>query len=319
MSKGQRLAVVAVGGNSLIVDDDHRSIPDQYEAASYTVRCLMEMIEAGWRLVLTHGNGPQVGFILRRSEIAIEEVHPVPMDYATGDTQGEIGWMFQRAFNNEFRRRGLDRSAIAVVTQVLVNRNDPAFLNPTKPIGSVLDEKTAKRLANRQGWTIKETASGGWRRVVPSPAPEAVLELEVIKSLMEMGHVVIACGGGGIPVVVGESGDHEGVEAVVDKDLASSLLACGLNADLFLISTGVEKVALRFNTPDQRWLDTVTLKQARQYQAQGEFEEGSMGPKMQAMIEYLEGGGREGVITDPSHMALALEGKAGTRIVVDGD
>lgn len=319
MSNRQRLAVVAVGGNSLIIDNEHRSIPDQFEAASSTVHSLMEMIEAGWNLVLTHGNGPQVGFILRRSEIAIDEVPPVPMDYATGDTQGSIGWMFQRAFNNEFRHRNIDRRAIAVVTQVLVDHDDPALLTPTKPIGSLFDESRANLLASRHGWTVKEDSGRGWRRVVPSPAPKAILELEVIKSLMGMGHVVIACGGGGIPVVVDDSGDYQGVEAVVDKDLASSLLARGLDADLFVISTGVEKVALGFNTPDQRWLDSITVKQAREYLARGEFEEGSMEPKVRAIIEYLEGGGTEGVITDPKHISLALDGKAGTRIVLDGD
>jgi len=306
------VAVVAVGGNSLIISKDKSSIPDQYRAAAATVHHLTGMIEAGWRVVITHGSGPQVGFILRRSEIAIAEVPPVPMDYAGADIQGAVGWMFQRALHNELRRRNIDCRPIAIVTQVLVNLSDPAFRDPTKPIGSMFDEATAKRLAQQQGWIVKEDAGRGWRRVVPSPRPQAIVELETIRELLGAGHVVIAAGGGGIPVYVDEQGDYAGVEAVVDKDLAASLLARSLGADLFLISTGVEKVALHFNTPRQRWLDTMTLSEARQAYADNLFDKGSMGPKIAAIIEYLEAGGRRGLITDPGHIEPALEGRAGT-------
>ena len=312
---GKGLAIVAVGGNSLIVNEQRQSIPDQYEAASATVRHVVDMIEAGWQVVLAHGNGPQVGFILRRSEIAIDEVPPVSMDYATGETQGAIGWMFQRAMTNEFHRRGLSRKAIAITTQVRVAPDDPAFDHPTKPIGSLMDEAKARRLAGQQGWIVKADAGRGWRRVVPSPQPLAIIELETISLLLGEGYAVIACGGGGIPVIADESGSLQGVEAVIDKDMASSLLATQLQADLFLISTGVEKVATGFHTPKPNWLDRITLAEARRYTADGEFDKGSMGPKIMAMIRYLEHGGTLGLITDPPHLSDALEGRTGTRLV----
>jgi carbamate kinase len=317
------VAVVAVGGNSLILGKDKTSIPDQYQAAAMTVHHLMGMIEAGWRVVITHGSGPQVGFILRRSEIAIGEVPPVPMDYAGADIQGAVGWMFQRALLNELRRhpeassRSGNCRPIAVVTQVLVSRSDPAFREPTKPIGSMFDEATAKRLAREQGWTVREDAGRGWRRVVPSPRPLAIVELDTIRELLNSGHVVIAAGGGGIPVYEEESGDYQGVEAVVDKDLAASLLARSLHADLFLVSTGIEKVALHFNTPQQRWLDSMSLAEAKQAYAANLFDKGSMAPKIEAIIEYLEAGGKRGLITDPEHIEEALAGRAGTHFTRD--
>ena len=309
-----RLAVVAVGGNALITDKAHQSIPHQYEAAALTAHYVADMIVAGWNVVLTHGNGPQVGFIMRRSELSIHEVTPVPMDYAGADIQGAIGYMFDRAFRNEFRRRGISRRPVAVVTQTLVDRDDVAFSNPTKPIGSHFDEATAKRIAGEQGWTVREDAGRGWRRVVPSPRPVSIVELEEIRFLADAGYVVIACGGGGIPVIEDASGDLVGVEAVIDKDFASSLLARDMRADLLLVSTGVEKVAINFNTRRQEWLDTLTLGQARKLHAEDQFDKGSMGPKIMAIIEYLEGGGTEGLITNPQNIGRALAGKTGTRI-----
>lgn len=315
MTARRGLAVVAVGGNSLIVDKAHESIPDQYNAAAFTSRSIADMVEAGWNVVLTHGNGPQIGFILRRSELSIKELPPVPMDYAGADLQGAIGYMFDRALRNEFRRRGIARRPVAVVTQTLVDRSDPAFADPTKPIGSHMDEAMAKHIAGQQGWTVKEDAGRGWRRVVPSPLPKRVIELEEIRFLANAGYLVIACGGGGIPVIENDAGDLEGVEAVIDKDLASSLLARDLGADLLLVSTGVEKVALRFNTPEQRWLDRLSLDEARRLYASDEFDKGSMGPKIRAVIEFLEGGGGEGVITNPSSIGRALTGATGTHIL----
>jgi carbamate kinase len=310
-----RLAVVAVGGNSLIIDKDHQSIPDQYRAAALTAVSIADMVEAGWNVVLTHGNGPQVGFILRRSELSIREVPPVPMDYAGADLQGAIGYMFDRALRNEFRRRGIGRRPVAVVTQTLVDRDDPAFAAPTKPIGSHFDEATARRLAAEQGWTVREDAGRGWRRVVPSPLPRRIVELDEICFLAGAGYLVIACGGGGIPVIEDARGDLVGVEAVIDKDLASSLLARDLGADLLLVSTGVEKVAIHFNTPQQRWLDRITLEEARRLHAANHFDPGSMGPKIRALIEFLEGGGAEGLVTNPPNLGRALAGETGTRIV----
>ncbi|UVT15397.1 MAG: carbamate kinase [Nitrospira sp.] len=315
MSATNKLAVVAVGGNALIRDKHHESIPDQSREAALTSHHIADMIAAGWNVVITHGTGPQVGFIMRRSELALEEVPPVPMDYADADLQGGIGYMFLKALHNEFQQRRLDRKAVAIITQTLVDRNDPAFADPSKPIGSHMDEQTAQRLASRQGWIVKEDAGRGWRRVVPSPLPKTIVELAAIKTLAHAGFVVIACGGGGIPVVEDDGGNLNGVEAVIDKDLASSLLARGIGADLLMVSTGVEKVAIDFNKPTQRWLDRMTVAEAKRYYADDQFDKGSMGPKIQALIEFIEGGGQTGLITNPENIGRALAGKTGTFIV----
>jgi carbamate kinase len=317
MPFSDRIAVVAVGGNSLIVDREHESIPDQSAAAAITAHHIADMVAAGWNVVITHGSGPQVGFILRRSEIALGEVPPVPMDYAAADLQGAIGYMFQRALRNEFRRRGLQRSAIAVVTQVLVDRNDPAFADPAKPIGSHMDEEVARRRAAELGWIVREDAGRGWRRVVASPLPQGIVEIDEIEHLVSAGYLVIACGGGGIPVFQGDDGDLQGVEAVIDKDLASSMLARELNADLFVISTGVPMVAINFGRPDQRWLEQLTRAEAERYLAEGHFAEGSMAPKIRAIIAYLDRPGRRGLITDPPNIGRALAGQAGTVLTSD--
>ena len=315
MTSRAKLAVVAVGGNALIRDERHRSIGDQYDTARETVRYVVDMIESGWRIVFTHGSGPQMGFILRRSELALHEVTPVPMDYAGADLQGALGYMFVKALRNEFRRRGLKREAVAVVTQVLVDGADPAFADPTKPIGSPMDEASARKRAADLGWQVQEEPGRGWRRVVPSPRPKAIVDLDVISHLVSADYVVIACGGGGIPVIEDEQGNIRGIEAVIDKDFSSSLLARELRADHLVLATGVERVALDFGKPTQRWLDRLTLAEAKLLYDQNQFDKGSMGPKMRAVIEYLEGGGAEGIITDPLHLVSALAGKAGTRIV----
>ena len=315
MTDSPKLAVIAVGGNALISDKDHLSIADQYAQASITARHISDMIEAGWNVIITHGNGPQMGFILRRSELSIHEVAPVPMDYAGADLQGAIGYMFVKAFRNELGRRGIRRQPVAVVTETLVDLMDPAFKDPTKPIGSHMDEGRAKELAAKQGWTVKEDAGRGWRRVVPSPAPKKIVDLDVIRTLVDAGYVVIGCGGGGIPVVEDGDGNLRGVEAVVDKDLASSLLARTIGADLFLVSTGVERVAIHFNKPHQQWLNIMTVSDAKRYTAEDHFDKGSMGPKIHALIDYLEAGGKEGLITNPENIGRALSGETGTRIV----
>ncbi len=315
MTDRPKLAVVAVGGNALISDKDHLSIADQYQQASVTARHIADMIEAGWNVIVTHGNGPQMGFILRRSELSIHEVAPVPMDYAGADLQGAIGYMFVKAFRNEFRRRGLRRQPVAVVTETLVELADPAFREPTKPIGSHMEEALARELAAKQGWIVREDAGRGWRRVVPSPAPKKIIDLDVIRTLADAGYVVIGCGGGGIPVVEDGDGALRGVEAVIDKDLASSLLARAIGADLFMVSTGVERVAVHFNKPNQRWLDRITVGEAERYYAEDQFDKGSMGPKIRALIDYLEAGGVEGLITNTENIGRALAGETGTRIV----
>jgi carbamate kinase len=318
MNSKRPLAIVAVGGNALIRDEQHLSIPHQYEAVIDSVRNIVDMIEAGWNVVLTHGNGPQVGFILRRSELAAQEVAPVPLDYAVGDTQGAIGYMFQKALDNELHRRGVQRRVVALVTQTRVDLDDPAFKRPAKPVGAFFDEATAKQREQELGWTVMEDAGRGWRRTVPSPEPLEIVERDVIALLLQQGCVVIACGGGGIPVVRGENG-LTGVEAVIDKDLASALLAQQLEADLLLIPTGVEQVAVNFGTPEQRWLDTLTVSEARELIAQGQFGAGSMLPKVEAILRFVShtgphGRAGEGLITSPTAIRRALERRTGTWI-----
>lgn len=309
-----KVAVIAVGGNSLILDEKHKTVADQYAATVETSKHVAGMIQAGWNVVLTHGNGPQVGFILRRSELSLHELHPVPLDYCGADTQGAIGYMFQRALHNEFRMRGMEKQAATVVTQVLVDKNDPAFQNPSKPIGSFMSAEQAARKRAEEGWQMVEDAGRGWRRVVPSPLPRAIVERAAIETLIRAGFIVICSGGGGIPVYENEHGELVGLEAVIDKDFAGSLLARSIGADLFLISTAVEKVALNYNKPNQKWLDHLTLAQAKEYLAEGHFHKGSMGPKIQAAIWFLEGGGKEALITNPENLERALSGETGTRI-----
>jgi carbamate kinase len=315
MAYKPKTAIVAVGGNSLIIDEQRQSIPHQFEAAAVTSRYVVDMIEQGWTVVLTHGNGPQVGFILRRSGIAKGVVPEVPIDYADADTQGAIGYMFQRALYNEFKRRNIKRRAIAVVTQVLVDGEDPAFANPTKPIGGYMPEDIAKALAEDFGWAVIEDAGRGWRRVVPSPKPKRIIERDMIETLIDDGCIVIACGGGGIPVLEDEQGALQGLEAVIDKDFASSLLARDLKAELFVVSTGVEKVAVDFGRPTERWLDRMTLEEARRYLAEGQFPSGSMGPKIEAVVSFLEGGGHRALITNPPNLGRALRYETGTHLV----
>jgi carbamate kinase len=309
------LAVVALGGNALVRDNDHDSIPEQYETVRAVAPHLVDLVEEGWRLVVTHGNGPQVGFILRRSEMALSEVDPVPVDYAVGDTQGAIGYMFLKALGNELRARGLDRPVVTVVTQTVVDAADPAFERPTKPIGAFMDEDRARRFADELGWTVVEDAGRGWRRVVASPAPKEIVEVGTIRSLSQAGTVVVAAGGGGIPVRRDERGDLVGVEAVIDKDLASALLAVRLEADLLAIPTGVDKVAVSWGRPEQRWLDSLTVAEARRLAEAGEFGEGSMRPKVEALAGFVEQrSGGAGVITSPERLRDALGRSTGTWI-----
>jgi carbamate kinase len=311
----KKTAVVAVGGNSLIKDKDHQTVPDQYAAAVETCIHIAGMVAQGWNVVVTHGNGPQVGFILRRSELSAHELHDVPMDSCGADTQGAIGYMMQRALYNEFRKRGMAKEAVTVVTQVLVDKKDAAFQNPSKPIGSFMDKDLALKHRDADAWAVVEDAGRGWRRVVASPLPQRIIERDVIKTLIDKGFVVVAVGGGGIPVVEDEQGNLLGSEAVIDKDYASSLLANSINADLLLISTAVEKVALNYGKPNQVWLERMTLAEAKKYWAEGHFHKGSMGPKIQASIWFLERGGKEALITNPENIERALLGQTGTRIV----
>lgn len=310
-----KTAVVAVGGNSLILDEKHQSVPDQYLAAAKTMEHIAGMIEKGYNVVVTHGNGPQVGFILLRSEFARERLHTIPLDSCGADTQGAIGYNFQMALSNEFKKRGIKKTVATIVTQVVVDKDDPAFKKPSKPIGPFYSKEDAAKRREEDRWDVMEDAGRGWRRVVASPLPKEIVEFEAIKKLIDAGVVVIAVGGGGIPVVRDEKGYLHGAAAVIDKDYASALLAGQLNADLFVVSTAVEKVYLNFGKPDQRAVDKMTLAEAKRYVEEGHFKPGSMLPKMKAVISFLENGGAEALITDPSHIEDALDGRTGTRIV----
>jgi carbamate kinase len=314
---GSKIAVVAIGGNSLIKDKQHQTVEDQYEAARETAHHIAEMIAEGWNVVIGHGNGPQVGFILRRSEIAhkVEGMHEIPLDVCGADSQGAIGYALQQNLQNELQKRGIQKSVTTVVSQVLVDRNDPAFKSPSKPIGGFMDHSEAQRRANEMDWTVVEDAGRGWRRVVPSPLPKEVVEFAAIKALVEAGVTVIAVGGGGIPVVDTGNRQYRGIAAVIDKDFASSLLAQLLNADLLLISTAVEKVAINFGKPDQEWVSRMTVSEVKKYLSEGtHFAKGSMEPKMKAIAWFLESGGKQAIVTNPENIGRALKGETGTLI-----
>src|SRR5271157_830324 len=313
MGTERKIAVVAVGGNSLIRDAQHQTVEDQEEALRDTARHLAQMIEAGWDLAIGHGNGPQVGFILRRSEIAhkVEGMHEVPLDVCGADSQGAIGYELQK----ELFHRKVKKNVATIITQVLVDGKDPAFARPSKPIGGFMDAEEAER-RRQMGWSVVEDAGRGWRRVVPSPMPAEIVELDSVKAMLDQGIVVITVGGGGIPVVDVGEGEYRGTAAVIDKDYASSLLAREIKADLFLIATAVEKVAVNFGTPQQRWIDRMTLAEAKRWLAEGtHFARGSMAPKIQAVVWFLEAGGKSALITNIENIGRALRGETGTWIV----
>ena len=314
----RKLAVVAIGGNSLILDSQHQSVEDQETALRETAHHIADMVEQGWDVAIGHGNGPQVGFVLRRSEIAakVEGLHEVPLDVCGADTQGAIGYELQQALQNELFHRGIKKRCATIITQVLVDQNDPAFKNPSKPIGGFMDQPEATRRKNEMGWSVVEDAGRGWRRVVPSPQPQEIVEQTTIEAVLKEGIIVITVGGGGIPVIDVGKGEYRGTAAVIDKDFASSLLAREVKADLFLIATAVEKVAINFGKPNQQWLDKLTLAEAKQYLAEGtHFAKGSMAPKMQAIIWFLEAGGKHAIITNPENLGRALRGETGTHII----
>lgn len=309
------LAVIAIGGNSLITENAKSSVSDQYQAATETSHHIAALVAAGYRVVVTHGNGPQVGFILLRSDLAKDVIHEVPLDSCVADTQGAIGYQLGQTLANELNRRNIIKPIATVVTQVLVDKNDPAFAHPTKPIGPFYSEEEAQQHQATSQWVLKEDSGRGWRRVVASPKPLRIVEEHTIRLLLDHDVIVIAVGGGGIPVVENSDGELEGSAAVIDKDFASALLAKNLKADLFIISTGVNKVAIDFKKPTQRQLDSLTVAEAEAYLAEGQFPAGSMGPKIEAAIEFLKGGGKEVLITQPHLLEEAIAGKNGTRIL----
>lgn len=311
----KNLVVIAIGGNSLIKDSQHMTVFDQYKAAGETSVHIASLVRQGYRIVVTHGNGPQVGFILLRSEMAKEVLHQVPLDTCGADTQGALGYQIAQNLDNELRRDGSQKKVVAVVTQTVVDGNDPGFERPTKPIGPFYTEETARSHQNEQGWSMVEDAGRGWRRVVASPEPLEIIEEEAIRILLEQDVIVVAAGGGGIPVIRAADGCLEGVGAVIDKDLTSALLAKNLGAELLIISTAVDKVALNFGQPDQRDIDRMTVAEARQYIDEGHFPPGSMKPKIEAAIDFLEHSGQEVIITQPHLLEDAVHGKTGTHIV----
>ena len=312
------IAVVAIGGNALVLDDSHKTVPDQFLAAKRAMKNVADIVEAGWNVVLTHGNGPQIGYILRRSELALDELHPVPMDYAGADTQGAIGYMFQKALRNEFVRRNIPQKVVTVVTQVKVSAEDNAFLKPTKPIGSYMSSTQAKNMANKYSWSISEEAGHGWRRVVPSPYPKDIVELDFIQELIGSETVVITCGGGGIPVVERKDGTIRGVEAVVDKDYVSCMLARSIDADVFVVTTNVDRVAVNFGKIDEYWLDRTSVAELKKHAMDNQFPEGSMGPKVHSIVRFVEGNCKRAIITNIDSLAASLRGEAGTSITGDG-
>ena len=313
----RKVAVIAIGGNSLILSKDAQTVQDQYRALCVTGKHIVSLVELGYQVVVTYGNGPQVGFLLWRSEVAhaTSGLHGLPLVTCVADTQGGIGYQIQQTLKNEFLRRGLCEDSIAVLTQVVVDGNDPAFQHPTKPIGAFMSKEEAEKMAREKGWHIAEDAGRGWRQVVASPKPMAVVELTTIRALAEADNVVIACGGGGIPVIATDHHHLKGAAAVIDKDLASELLAEHLDADMLIILTAVEKVAVNFNKPNQKWLDTLTPEEARTYIGEGQFAPGSMLPKVEAAVKFAESKpGRTALITLLEKARDGIDGKTGTRV-----
>jgi len=315
----ERSAVIAIGGNALIRDGQRGTIAEQFENAVETAGHIASLVADGWRVVVTHGNGPQVGFILLRSEL-VGDSSPIPrlsLDMSVADSQGGIGHILGNALLNELGARGIRDQVACVLTHVVVDERDPAFTDPTKPIGPAYSAEEAETKRTVEGWSMVEDSGRGFRRIVPSPHPLRIVETEQIRALVQAGFVVIAAGGGGIPVVETDPAGYRGVEAVIDKDLASALLAASLGIPLLVLSTGVERVAIHFRQPDERFLDRLTVSEASRYLEEGEFPRGSMGPKVEAAITFLEHGGSEVLITSPSSLERAFAGESGTRIVAD--
>ncbi|VBB06683.1 bacterial carbamate kinase signature [Lucifera butyrica] len=313
----RKKVVIAIGGNSLIRDESHQRVEDQYEAVCETARHITGLIAQGYDVAVTHGNGPQVGFILRRSEIAQEvaRMHAVPLVSCGADTQGAIGYQIQQALDNEFKKRGMAKMAVAVVTQVAVAPDDPAFQNPAKPIGSFYSREQMEAITREHpDWVMVNDAGRGYRRVVASPMPQEIVEKDIISHLIQAGYCVVGVGGGGIPVVRDAGGILRGVDAVIDKDYASSLLASAIDADVLIISTGVEKVYLNFGKPEEKALDQVSLPELKKYVMERHFAPGSMLPKIQAVIHFLEKGGKKAIITNPQSLEMAVAGRTGTHI-----
>jgi carbamate kinase len=310
-----RVALIAFGGNALLPDNQRGLQDEQMRNAQKAAELIVHIVRKGYELIVVHGNGPQVGNLLIQMEEAVTKIPPYSLDVCDAMTEGSMGFMLERAITNELRRRSLDKEVASLVTQVVVDRDDPAFAHPTKPVGPFYSKYRGQMLAKEKKWSMVEDAGRGYRKVVPSPMPIDLVPKGIIRDLVHAGRIVIAAGGGGIPVIINGRGLFEGVEAVIDKDYAASLLAREVGVDLFIILTAIERVYLNFGQPDQREVSLLTVEEARKYLAEGQFPPGSMGPKIRAAIEYIEAGGREVLITRDTHLKAALLNRSGTRIV----
>jgi carbamate kinase len=316
-----KLALIAIGGNSLIKNQNNVTVENQFKLICETAVHVVDIVEQGHSVIITHGNGPQVGFILQRSEIAhkVSGMHLVPLVSCVANTQGALGYQIQLALNNEFKRRTINKQALTVVTQVEVDKDDPSFTNPTKPIGGFYSEQEIQELKIKYpAWNMIWDSGRGYRRVVPSPVPRRIIEENAIQYLLNQGFCVIAAGGGGIPVIKNERGEYSGIDAVIDKDYASSLLASQLKVDLFIISTSVERVFLNYGKPDQKPLTKTSVEKVRKYMDEGHFAPGSMLPKIKAALDFLDRGGKEAIITNPESLGACLKGETGTHIYSNG-
>jgi carbamate kinase len=315
MAMSPKRIVLALGGNAISMPTEEGNISQQFAHTGETVRVIADIICAGHQVILTHGNGPQVGNVLRRVEIAAEhDVYPIPLTLCVADTQGGMGYMIEQCLENELHRRGVDRGCATVITTVLVDEADPAFANPTKPIGIFYKEADARRHMEREGWTMVSVPNRGWRRVVPSPAPLEIIEIDLIRKLATGGDIVICCGGGGIAVARQADGSLYGMEAVIDKDSTAAILAATLDVDWLVILTNVRQVCAAYGTPNETPLPEMTVAEARHRMRGGEFPAGSMGPKIQAAIDFLERSPRQdaaALITDPGNLSAAIASTGG--------
>lgn len=318
MSADKKVAVIAFGGNALLRPQDHGTQEEQFTLAWKATRWLAEIIHRGYELAIVHGNGPQVGNIMIQVEEAITKIPPQTLDVCVAQTEGSIGYMLQNQLRNRLLEEQIDKPVVTVLTEVEVSREDPAFENPSKPVGPYFTAYRANQLMQEQGWVMVEDAGRGWRKVVPSPVPKRILDVDVVRRLIEGGAVVIACGGGGIPVYRDVGGYYRGVEAVIDKDYSAAILAKELGADLFIILTQVPQVAENYGRPNQRWLSQLTVSKAKEMLEAHQFPPGSMGPKIRAALQFVEATGKEVLITNAEHLKDALARKAGTFVVPDG-
>ncbi len=315
MADPRKLAVVAFGGNALLRPEDRGTQEEQIARARQAARWLAEIVRHGYKLMVVHGNGPQVGNILVQAEEASTKIPPQSLDVCVAQTEGSMGFLLQQAIRNRLDSIGIGGDVATILTEVEVDPADPAFKRPTKPIGPFFTRYRAEALERDLGWTMREDAGRGWRHVVPSPRPLRILNIETIMHMLESAAVVIAAGGGGIPVVRGRDSQWRGVEAVIDKDFSSSLLASELKAEMYVVLTGVAKVALDFDKPSQRMVERLTVAEAQRYLAEGQFPTGSMGPKIEAAIQFVTRGGKQVLITDVEHLRDALAGREGTLIL----